>query len=109
MFVKSLLAYPFLGQMYESCPYCGQNFEPETGFYTGAMYFGYAMSVATFLACGLGVFYLMGNPSSEWYVGITVLVVFLVAPLNYRYSRVLMFHAFGRVEYDPNFKLKIEN
>jgi hypothetical protein len=97
--------------MYDKCPHCGQNFERETGFYTGAMYFGYAISVATVLVSGFGVYHLGGNPGSEWYVGVSVVAVFLMAPLNLRYSRVLMLHIFGNISYDPdlNGKLKMEN
>lgn len=28
-------------EMYDSCPHCGQSFEPEPGFYYGSMYISY--------------------------------------------------------------------
>jgi uncharacterized protein (DUF983 family) len=32
-------------EMPESCSECGQSFEPEPGFYTGAMYVNYGFTV----------------------------------------------------------------
>jgi len=104
MFVKPLSAYPFLGAMYPSCPVCKQAYEREPGFYTGAMYFGYGFSVATFLACGLSV-YVLGNDPATWvYITTTIVAAFVQAPLNFRYSRVLMLHIFGDVTFDPAYK-----
>jgi hypothetical protein len=33
-----------LGKMKKSCEVCGQAYEPETGFYYGAMYVSYGLS-----------------------------------------------------------------
>jgi uncharacterized protein (DUF983 family) len=33
-------------KIHKRCSVCGENFEPEPGFYTGAMYISYAFNVA---------------------------------------------------------------
>jgi Protein of unknown function (DUF983) len=47
---------PLLGgkvyDMYERCPVCQQKYEPEPGFYYGAMFIGYALSAFVLLLTG---------------------------------------------------------
>lgn len=101
MFVKPITAYPFLAEMHEDCPYCGLHFEREPGFYQGAMYVGYALSVALVIACGIAVTVLADDAPAWVYVTVTVASALVLAPLNFRYSRVLMLHLFGDVKFDP--------
>jgi uncharacterized protein (DUF983 family) len=101
MFKKGLDAYPFLGAMYPNCSVCHLHYEIEPGFFTGAMYIGYAFSVAIVTACGVAVFVLGANPASWVYIVTTVGATLLFAPLNFRASRVLMLHLFGGVAYNP--------
>ena len=44
--------YHFKGfyDMPKECPRCGQDFEPESGFYLGAMYVSYAITIALNMA-----------------------------------------------------------
>ena len=44
IFRKSLWLFP---SMYERCAVCGLKYEREPGYFLGAMYFGYALGVAT--------------------------------------------------------------
>lgn len=101
MFVKGLGAYPFVGQMHAHCPHCGLRFEREPGQWQGAMYTGYAISVATMVSCFVAVYVLGQDPATWVYIATTVMVTLLLAPLNYRYSRVMMMHWFAGVTYDP--------
>ena len=50
------------------------------------MFVSYAFAVAVIVIVGLLLYYL-GDPSEWVYIGIVVVVVFLLSPLNYRYSR----------------------
>jgi hypothetical protein len=72
----------------------------EPGFYFGAMYISYAMSVGIFLIVGFTIFHLFDNPDFYYYmIGIPIVVLILL-PLMYRYSRVLFLHLFGGIKYD---------
>lgn len=86
--------------MNQECPVCGVRFEPEPGFYQGAMFVGYALSVASLVVLSI-LLYLLGNPSEWVYVGVISSFFILFAPLNYRYSRILYLHFFGGIRYEP--------
>lgn len=86
--------------MNETCPCCGVGLEPEPGFYQGAMFVSYAFAVAVIVIVGLLLYYL-GDPSEWVYIGIVVVVVLLLSPLNYRYSRILYLTLFGGLKYNP--------
>ncbi len=82
--------------MNERCPHCQVRLEPEPGFYQGAMYVSYGISVA-FLFIISTILYLLGNPPSSVYIGSIIGVMFLVAPFNFRASRVLYLYWFGGI------------
>jgi hypothetical protein len=90
-----------MGNTLENCPVCGLHYESEPGFFQGAMYVGYGFSVATVIACGIAVYVLGRNPEAWVYIVTTVVATLLLAPLNFRYSRVLMLYLFGGFKYDP--------
>jgi uncharacterized protein (DUF983 family) len=80
--------------MHSHCPWCGIGLEPEPGFYQGAMYVSYGFTVAGIATVGV-LLYLLGHPSPRVYVGVSVTMLVVLAPLNYRYSRVLYLYWFG--------------
>lgn len=86
--------------MNEMCPHCGVRLEPEPGFYQGAMYVGYGFTVTVMVVIGV-ILYLLGDPSEWIYIGIVIGIMFLLAPLNYRYSRILYLYFFGGIRYNP--------
>jgi len=85
--------------MNTACPVCGVRFEPEPGFYQGAMFVGYAISVVCIVILSLLLFFL-GNPGQWVYIGVISFFMLLLAPFNYRYSRILYLHFFGGIHYD---------
>ncbi|MDH4057845.1 MAG: DUF983 domain-containing protein [Cyclobacteriaceae bacterium] len=86
--------------MNDSCPSCKVRFEPEPGFYQGAMFVGYALTVALITTLSAAM-YLLGNPSVIVYMSVVIASSILVAPLNYRYSRIIYLYLFGGIKYDP--------
>ncbi|MES2828874.1 MAG: DUF983 domain-containing protein [Bacteroidota bacterium] len=88
--------YSFKGQATnEYCSYCHLRFEREPGFFYVAMFISYAMNVAEMIAISVGAYTLGVALTYEnlWvYVGIIIGGVFLFAPFNYRYSRVMLLH-----------------
>ncbi len=86
--------------MNDNCPNCGVRLEPEPGFFQGAMYVGYGFTVAVLAI--FGVFLSLTWNPSEWItIGIIIGVVVLLAPLNYRYSRIFYLYWFGGIRYKP--------
>jgi uncharacterized protein (DUF983 family) len=73
------------------CPVCHEDFIPELGFYWGASYMAYVLTVAfsgiTFLISTL-LFGFM-NSLSLTYVAVNGVLLFLFCPLFFRFSRVL--------------------
>ena len=89
------------GAMHDYCPHCGASFEPEPGFYFGAMFVSYALSVVLFVVVGLFLYFSF-HPSDTVYLVSMVLAATLFAPFSFRYSRVLFLYWFGGYHYDPN-------
>jgi uncharacterized protein (DUF983 family) len=77
-------------KMNESCEVCKYSFDKEPGFFYGAMYVSYGLTVAecvsVFVACGVLFF---DNWFSYYLIPIMIAVVLLLSPVNYRLSRVV--------------------
>lgn len=95
-----------LTEMHASCSQCGESFSREPGFYFGAAYVSYALTVAlwvavlvalmTFNALGWISFTFFDNPLTFITVGVVSLIVLL--PIIYRLSRSIWINLF--VSYD---------
>ena len=88
-------------EMNKSCSVCGLQYEREPGFFYGAMYVSYALSVGIFLVTGALVYFVGSNPDSWVYITSVVGVSLLLYPINFRFSRVLFLHLFAGMRYDP--------
>lgn len=100
MFTYPVSKLSKFNKMNEFCPRCGRRLEPEPGFYQGAMYVGYAFTIAAILVISL-ILYLAWNPADVVYIATVIGVMILLAPLNYRYSRIVYLYTFGGIRYDP--------
>jgi uncharacterized protein (DUF983 family) len=87
--------------MPEYCPVCGQAFEPEPGFYFGAMYISFGFAVGTFALVGFALNYLAGDPPLWVYVMAVAVITLASTPVVFRYSRAIMLYLFGGTRYDP--------
>lgn len=87
-----------LFDMYEHCPVCGQRYQPEPGFWFGAMYVSYALNVALWITLFVAIYTFI---SLYWvYFLITGAIVnILMVPLIFRWSRAVWMHFF--IPYDP--------
>lgn len=91
-----------LTHMHKTCQSCGESFTREPGFYFGAAYVSYALTVAiwvavlvalyTFDALGWIEFSFFDNPITFILSGIITLIVLL--PVIYRVSRSIWIHMF---------------
>ncbi len=80
-----------LGRMPEHCPVCGQAFYPEPGFYFGAMYVSYMMSVCLSVVNILLIWWIFGLNIYNMLIGNAVLLILLL-PVLYRYARTFWIH-----------------
>ena len=102
MFAFPATSLTKFNKMNEHCPRCGIRLQPEPGFYQGAMYVGYAFTLAVILITGLTLYLLLDNPSDWVYILTVIGIMILLVPLNYRYSRIIYLYSFGGIRYDRN-------
>lgn len=91
-----------MAHIHKACSVCGENFEREPGFYFGAAYVSYGLTVAlwvavlvallTFDALGWIEYGFYENPVTLLVTGIIALLVLL--PVLYRGSRIIWLNIF---------------
>lgn len=81
--------------VHDECPHCKCNYEPEPGFFWGAMYINYGFNIAALVAVSLAIWLLFGSVSPWTHVIAVVITVVVTIPFTTRASRVLMLHWFG--------------
>jgi uncharacterized protein (DUF983 family) len=101
MFKYSAVNLLHFSDMNAECPCCGIRLQPEPGFYQGAMYVSYGFTVMIIGLISAILYYLAGHPSESVYISSVIAVIVLLAPFNYRYSRILYLYLFGGIKYDP--------
>ncbi len=93
-----------MSHIHEKCDNCGQYFEPEPSFYTGAMYVQYAFSVAIVVSTFVAFNVLSEDPSVNWMFITGVIAAILFAPFNFRLSRLIWINIF--IKFDSKYKTK---
>lgn len=83
-----------------TCPVCNLRFEREPGFFEGAMYFNYALNVATMVTGGVATYVLLNDPNEYVYFGITAGLVVTLVSVTSRLSKSLMLHLIGGVKFE---------
>lgn len=86
--------------MNDICTHCGLKLEPEPGFYQGAMYVSYGITIIFMVLVSLILYFFAGHPSEWVYIVVIISVMVLLIPLNYRYSRLIFLYLFGGIRYD---------
>lgn len=90
-------------KMYQCCSVCSQSFEMETGFYYGAMYVSYGLSVALGIAVFIAQMLLFDLSLEAYLTLITILLLVGMLPI-FRISRLIWINLF--VRYDADVKEK---
>lgn len=80
--------------MHKSCTCCQQSFEPEPGFYFGAMFVSYAFNTALFIAVWIAYSFLASEFSLFYLLMMMILAAALALPFFFRLSRSLWIHLF---------------
>ena len=86
-------------EMYEHCPHCGLRYEVEPGYFVGAMYVSYAISGGVALVLGFLLFYFWGDPEGWVYAAVVAPVMLVIAPINFRISRVIWLYYVAGIKY----------
>ena len=98
IFVDPLLSINFT-ETHVNCPNCGVQFEREPSFWSGAMYIGYAFSVALCGFCFIFLNVFFEDAPLSYYIGMIMPLVILMIPINFRYSRTIFLYLMGDIQY----------
>jgi len=80
------------------CTKCGQDFEIETGFYYGAMYVSYALTIALIVAVFTSM-YIFDIFTIELFLILDFLVLLVTLPYVFKVSRSIWIALM--IKYDP--------
>ena len=94
IFTHSVASHKFIN-VHKECPHCGCNYEPEPGFFWGAMYINYGFNIATMVAVSVALYVLFGIFADVTHIIAIILTIVVTVPLTSRASRILMLHWFG--------------
>jgi len=75
--------------MNRTCPVCNLRFEREPGYFLGALYISYPISILILGGIVLLLYWLWPDMRLEWNVLIAALVYIPLMPAVFRYSRVI--------------------
>lgn len=95
-------------KMHERCSVCDLFFERHPGYFYVAMFVSYALAVAEIITFSIATYVLSGG-SENVYLYLTVILsaVILLAPFNFKFSRVLHMHFLDPgLKYQPDFQKK---
>ncbi|GAB3163016.1 hypothetical protein GCM10027291_01850 [Telluribacter humicola] len=99
MFPTSILAKPSkFSKMNAACACCGQNFEPEPGYYWGAMYISYAINTALFVTVWVALGFVVEQVTVTMIVVSLLLITVFFLPYIFRLSRAAWIAIFIRYE-----------
>ncbi|MEO5583812.1 MAG: DUF983 domain-containing protein [Flavobacteriales bacterium] len=92
------LAHPYnlrrAGDLLERCPACQRKYSIEPGFYFGAMYVSYAITVAVAVSIWVAILVLSPDMDLHWQVALIGTVIFLGAPFFYALSKIMWANMF---------------
>ncbi len=79
-------------KMNAKCECCGYNYEKEPGYFIGAMYVSYALTIAEMVA--LFLFFKVASLPMDNLIYFIMGVIFLLWPFNFRVSRLVWMNLF---------------
>jgi len=85
-------------KMHANCPCCGQTFEPEPGYYYGAMYISFGLSTGIFLTVVFALYFLVEEITTIMVLISVVVIVIGLLPVMFRLSRAIWIYIFIRYE-----------
>ncbi len=86
-------------EMNPLCPCCGERFEREPGYYTGALYVSYAYYTALIITCFL-VFEGLLDWDLSYFLTVLISLIILLTPPVFRLARLTWINFF--ISYDAH-------
>lgn len=91
-----------MSEMYKSCPACGEDLQREPGFYFGAAYVSYGLTIAVWVALfvaltvfdAIGLFPFSIGEDTMLFIILGAIMLLLLLPLLYRLSRSIWINMF---------------
>lgn len=99
-FSSSIYDLKNMGNIHEVCASCGCKYSKEPGFYYGAMYVSYGLSVAVLVAAFVLTYLLYPGASSLVYIGVLLVAIVVLAPYVYALSKIIWANMF--IKYQGN-------
>jgi uncharacterized protein (DUF983 family) len=92
-------------KMHERCSTCDLFFERHPGYFYVSMFVSYALAVAEIITLSVATYILSGGSENVYlYLTIILSAVVLLAPINFKFSRVLHMHYLDPgLKYQPDF------
>ncbi len=84
----------FRPKMNENCPECGIGYHKEPGFFIGAMYISYGLTVAQGIITYFIASFFFAERFDLRIIGIIALVIILLSSFNMRMARILWLYLF---------------
>ena len=84
-----------------NCSYCDHKFEIENGFFYGAMYVSYGISIAVAVALFMAMYVLFSQVPTYIYITVIIIGIVVSMPISFRYSRLIwmnLFSSYGKKE-----------
>ena len=103
LFVSTIFKVRSFTEMHKYCGLCKLEFEREPGFFYGALYISYVFSVAILAIAAVILYYFFDDPDTSAYIFAVVALSLFTYPLNFRLSRSVYLHLFGRVKFDEQY------
>lgn len=86
------------GKNHETCSHCGYKFDKEPGYFYGAMYVSYGLTVAFSVAIAVAIVVLFPGSSYKVYMAAIILGLFILMPISFRLSRLIWMNLFQHYE-----------
>jgi len=80
--------------MHKQCTECGLSYEPEPGYYFGAMFISYALNAALFIGIWIVMTSIYEDISLFWIIGVIIVLSIVLLPFIFRLSRSLWISIF---------------
>lgn len=80
---------------YTHCSHCNHKFEIENGFFYGAMYVSYGISVAIAVSLFMATYVLFPETPYYYYIVIIIIGIIFSMPISFRMSRLIWMNLFS--------------
>ncbi len=91
---KNIFSPSKFSKMHERCSNCNHKFEKEPAYFFGAMYVGYAISVAFSVAIFCSTYLLFPSTPYWMYIVLILAGLIILAPVTYRGGRLIWLNIF---------------